>query len=99
MISGVLNHALASGSLMDKSGFGGCRTLPTKMYSASSKVWRRRDYELGLKGDFNATAYKDILHTYLLLQLYSYNYTLQCPAQSHDLIPTEHLCDELEQRL
>ena len=49
------------------------RTLPTRMHSANSKVWWRRDNELNcfsgfgldslvpVKGNVNATAYKDIL--------------------------------------
>ena len=54
---------------MDESGFGGCQENATRMYSANSKVWWRRDNELPVKGDVNATACKDILDNYVLQTL------------------------------
>uniref|UniRef100_A0A8C8LTV6 Kinesin-like protein n=1 Tax=Oncorhynchus tshawytscha TaxID=74940 RepID=A0A8C8LTV6_ONCTS len=48
--SGVMNHGSSSGSLTDKSGFGGCQenAPPAPMHNANCEVRWRRNNSLGL---------------------------------------------------
>ena len=49
VFSGVINHALPSGSPMDESGLADARrTLPARIHSANCKVCWRRNNSLGL---------------------------------------------------
>ena len=48
-LSGVMNYALPSGSLMDESGFADARRmLPAPKNSANCKVWWKRNNGLRL---------------------------------------------------